>query len=60
MTTLFSFAFGGIFIAFLIAAIIGHVLVIEALVRPFFGRLPLPSGSTSTVGKNNLVPRPVH
>lgn len=58
MTTLFSFAFGGIFIAFLIAAIIGHVLVIEALVRPFFGRLPLTSGST--IAENNLLPRPVH
>jgi hypothetical protein len=58
MTTLFSFAFGGIFIAFLIAAIIGHVLVIEALVRPFFGSLTLTSGST--VPKNSPLPRPVH
>ena len=58
MTTLFSFAFGGIFIAFLIAAVVGHVLVIEALVRPFFGRLTLTSGST--VAKNSLLPRPAH
>ena len=58
MTTLFSFAFGGIFIAFLIAAIVGHVLVIEALVRPFFGRLTLTSGST--VAKNSPLPRPAH
>ena len=58
MTTLFSFAFGGIFIAFLIAAIIGHVLLIDALARPFFGRLTLPSGST--VAKNSLLPRPAH
>ena len=58
MTTLFSFAFGGIFITFLIAAIIGHVLVIEALVRPFFGSLTLTSGST--VPKNSPLPRPVH
>ena len=58
MTTLFSFAFGGIFLAFLIAAIVGHVLMIDALVRPFFGRLTLTSGST--VAQNSLLPRPVH
>jgi hypothetical protein len=58
MTTLFSFAFGGIFIAFLIAAIIGHVLMIEALVRPFFGSLTLTSGST--VAKNSPLSQPAH
>ena len=39
MSTLFSFAFGAIFLAFIVAVLVGHVLVIEALVRPFFGRL---------------------
>ena len=50
MSTLFSFAFGAIFLAFIIAALVGHVLVIEAFVRPFFGRLAVaktarPAGS---------------
>ena len=39
MSSLFSIAFTGIFLAFVIAAIVGQALVIEALVRPFFGRL---------------------
>ncbi len=39
MATLFSVAFTGIFLAFVIAAILGHVLLIEAYVRPFFGRI---------------------
>ena len=41
MTTLFSITFTGIFIAFVIAAVVGHVLLIEAYVRPFFGRLAI-------------------
>jgi hypothetical protein len=39
--TLFSFAFIAIFVAFAIAAILGHALLIEALLRPFFARVPL-------------------
>jgi len=41
MSALFSFAFTGIFVAFVIAAIIGHALLIGALLRPFFARLGL-------------------
>jgi hypothetical protein len=43
MTTLFSFGFTALFFAFAVAAIAGHALLIEALVRPFFGRVALPS-----------------
>ena len=39
MATLFSIAFTGLFIAFIIAAVLGHVLLIEAYVRPFVVRL---------------------
>jgi hypothetical protein len=39
--TLFSFVFTAVFLTFVIAAIIGHALLIEALVRPFFARLAL-------------------
>ena len=39
MTTLFSIAFAGIFLAFIAAAIVGHLLLIEAYARPFFGKL---------------------
>jgi hypothetical protein len=39
MTTLFSLTFSAVFMAFVVAAIVGHVLLIEALVRPFFARL---------------------
>ena len=42
MTALFSFTFTGIFVAFGVAAIVGHALLIEALVRPFFARLASP------------------
>ena len=38
MTTLFSFGFSAIFLAFVVAAIVGHALLAEALVRPFFGK----------------------
>ena len=40
MTELFSVTFTGIFIVFGVAALVGHVLLAQALVRPFFGRLP--------------------
>jgi len=36
--TLFSLVFTAIFLAFIVAAIVGHALLIDALVRPFFGR----------------------
>jgi len=39
MATLFSMAFTGIFLAFIVAAVLGHVLLIEAYVRPFLVRL---------------------
>ena len=45
MSGLFSFAFAGIFLIFMFAAIIGHVLLVEALVRPFF--------SSGLAGANN-------
>jgi hypothetical protein len=40
MTELFSVTFTAIFVIFGVAALVGHVLLAEALVRPFFGRLP--------------------
>ena len=58
MTTLFSLAFGGIFLAFVIAAIAGHLLVIEALVRPFFGKLAV--ANPAMLRKSSLLPQPVH
>jgi hypothetical protein len=39
--TIFSFVFTALFLAFIVAAIIGHALLIEALLRPFFGRVAL-------------------
>jgi len=42
MSSLFSIAFTGIFIAFIVAAIFGHALLIGALLRPFFGRFAVP------------------
>ena len=39
MTELFSVTFTAIFVIFGVAALVGHVLLAEALVRPFFGRL---------------------
>jgi hypothetical protein len=38
MSALFSIVFTGIFAAFIIAALVGHALLIGALLRPFFGR----------------------
>ena len=39
MTELFSVTFTAIFVIFGVAALVGHVLLAEALARPFFGRL---------------------
>ena len=39
MTGLFSVTFTAIFVVFGVAAIVGHALLAEALVRPFFGTL---------------------
>ena len=41
MATLFSIGFTGLFIAFAVAAVVGHALLAEALFRPFFGKLDL-------------------
>ena len=51
MATLFSIAFTGIFIAFIVAAVLGHILLIEAYVRPFVGRLVIvkPARRLSTL-----------
>jgi hypothetical protein len=49
MEALFSIVFTGIFVAFIVAAILGHVLLLREFVRPFTGetaklaRLPIPS-----------------
>ena len=39
LNELFSVTFTVIFVIFGVAALVGHVLLAEALVRPFFGRL---------------------
>lgn len=39
--TVFSFVFTALFLSFVIAAIVGHALLIEALLRPFFAGVPL-------------------
>ena len=39
--TLFSVVFTALFLSFMIAAIVGHALLIEAMARPFFGRVLL-------------------
>lgn len=39
MQTVFSIAFTGLFIAFIVAAILGHVLLIRAFIRPFVVKL---------------------
>jgi hypothetical protein len=47
MQALFSIAFTGIFAAFIVAAVVGHVLLLREFVRPFTGKatmpLPMPS-----------------
>ena len=49
MQTLFSIAFTGIFLAFIVAAVAGHVLLLRAFAGPFAEktaeRLPLPNQS---------------
>lgn len=50
MATLFSIAFTGIFLAFITAAILGHVLLVQAYVRPFLGKLAVaPQLNKSTL-----------
>lgn len=39
MFTLFSIGFAIIFTAFVAAAIVGHVMLLDALLRPFFAKL---------------------
>jgi hypothetical protein len=39
MFTLFSILFAAIFTAFVAAAIVGHIMLIDALLRPFFAKL---------------------
>ena len=56
MTTLFSLTFSAVFLAFAAAAIVGHALLIEALVRPFFGRIALTN--RQPLAENNLLPQP--
>ena len=48
MFTLFSIAFVAIFTAFVIAAIVGHILLIDALIRPFFAANALSPRLTPT------------
>ena len=43
MSSLFSFAFTAIFLAFVVAAIVGHALLIEALRPPFFRQAGRPA-----------------
>jgi hypothetical protein len=49
METLFSIAFAGILLAFIVAAVLGHVLLLREFVRPFTGEAtkfaPLPAPS---------------
>ena len=56
MTTLFSLFFGAVFVAFFVAAIVGHALLIAALVRPFLGRVAVASRSRPE--GNSLLPQP--
>jgi hypothetical protein len=37
MEALFSIAFTGIFLAFIVAAVAGHILLLKEFVRPFSG-----------------------
>ena len=49
MQALFSIAFTGIFLAFIVAAVAGHVLLLRTFVRPFANEatnpVPVPSAS---------------
>jgi len=58
MTALFSFAFNVIFFGFVIAVALGHVLVIEALLRPFFGKRA--ATDRPVLRQSSLSPHPVH
>ena len=57
MSGLFSFAFAGIFLIFIFAAIIGHVLLVEALVRPFFSS-GLAGANSPALVSSTLLPHP--
>ena len=48
MTELFSITFAAIFVAFGVAALVGHALLAEALVRPFFGKLAVRKQSATS------------
>ena len=49
MPLLFSIAFTGLFIAFVVAALLGHILLLREFARPFTGEAanvtPLPDPS---------------
>jgi hypothetical protein len=47
MEALFSIAFMGIFLAFIVAAVVGHALLLREFIRPFAGTAmsPLPNPS---------------
>ena len=49
MTELFSVTFTAIFVIFGVAALVGHALLVEALVRPFFGKLPVSKQPATSV-----------
>ena len=48
MTELFSVTFTAIFVIFGVVAVVGHALLAEALVRPFFGKLPVTKQPASS------------
>jgi hypothetical protein len=58
MSGIFSFAFAGIFLIFMFAAIIGHVLLVEALVRPFLSSGLAVANSPAMVSSSVLL-RPI-
>jgi hypothetical protein len=39
--SVFSFVFTALFLSFVVAAVVGHVLLVGALLRPFLAKLPL-------------------
>ena len=50
MSDLFSVTFTAIFVVFGVAAIVGHALLAEALIRPFFGRLAVTKQPATNSG----------
>jgi hypothetical protein len=50
MSALFTLAFILLFIGFIVAAIAGHILLIEALARPFFREVARAKRWASTKG----------